>query len=289
MNQPTSNPGYVDTKLSYLQSILQLLGHVKPRSYNLMGVQTGHTVLDVGCGPATDTIPLARIVGPTGQVIGVDSDAEMITAANQTAQQAGVLAWVRHQQANAATLPFAANCFDSCRCDRVLQNVSDPEKVLAEMVRVTKPDGWIVLADPDWSSLSIDTALLDIEWKLRRFRADMRVNGYSGRQLYRQCKRRGLQDILYEAYPIFMTDYAQAYYFGVAERVEREALEKGIITHDELQRWHEEQEQADKAGVYFTYINLVMVAGRKSTSDGRQVGPTPKSQHEQTSPGHRRP
>ena len=42
------------------------------------------------------------------------------------------------------------------------------------------------------------------------------------------------------------------------------ALERGIITKDELDRWHEDQQQAQKDGVFFAYINMLMLAGRKT-------------------------
>lgn len=49
--------GYVDS--DYLQLVAGIVAQYKQRTYALMHVEPGHTVLDVGCGPGTDTIPLA--------------------------------------------------------------------------------------------------------------------------------------------------------------------------------------------------------------------------------------
>ena len=49
----------------------------KKRVYAAMHVQEGDRVLDVGCGPGTDTLPLAQIVGPTGRVVGLDIQEEV--------------------------------------------------------------------------------------------------------------------------------------------------------------------------------------------------------------------
>ena len=74
MSQPK---GYVDPE--FLRFIGNQFNHIKQRSYVLMQIQLGHKVLDLGCGPGTDTIPLAPLVGVNGQVIGADYDGAMIT------------------------------------------------------------------------------------------------------------------------------------------------------------------------------------------------------------------
>jgi ubiquinone/menaquinone biosynthesis C-methylase UbiE len=132
--------GYVDT--AYLAEVARRLEAAKQASYAMMRLAPHQKILDVGCGPGTDTIPVAQIVGTRGLVVGVDHDLEMLREADQRAVQAGVSRWVRHHKADAHLLPFRAGAFDACRCERMLQHVADPERVLAEMVRVTKPGGW---------------------------------------------------------------------------------------------------------------------------------------------------
>lgn len=114
MSQPK---GYVDSE--YLQAAARLLHPAKERSYVLMQMQPGHKVLDVGCGPGTDTITLGQIVGSTGRVWGVDYDAAMVAEADRRAENAGVSAWVKHRQADASALPWEANEFDACRSERL--------------------------------------------------------------------------------------------------------------------------------------------------------------------------
>jgi ubiquinone/menaquinone biosynthesis C-methylase UbiE len=88
MSKANENWGYVDPK--YLQILALKVKPLKERSYDLMQLQNGHRILDVGCGPGTDTIPLAQFVGPTGQVIGIDNDNQMIVTANKKAKDADV-------------------------------------------------------------------------------------------------------------------------------------------------------------------------------------------------------
>ena len=260
MQQPK---GYVDSE--YLQASARLLHQAKQRSYVFMQIQPGYKVLDVGCGPGTDTIALGQIVGSTGQASGVDYDAAMVAEANQRAENSGVSAWVKHQQADATALPWEANEFDACRSERLFQHLFNPEQALAEMGRVTKPGGWVVVLDTDWGSLSTDTEETDIERRLARVLAERCLhNGYSGRQLYRLFKRRDLKDIAIEMIPTFVTSYALARQIATLDRAEKEALAAGIITEHELKRWHTSLERADTEGVFFGSASVVLVGGRKT-------------------------
>ena len=137
--------GYVDP--DYLDAAARLLLPSKLRTYELMELQEGHRVLDLGCGPASDTIALAGIVGETGRVVGVDADAEMVAEANERASAAELAGRVTHDHADAAFLPFDDDSFDACRSERVFQHLPDPTAALAELIRVTRPGGKVIVVD----------------------------------------------------------------------------------------------------------------------------------------------
>jgi ubiquinone/menaquinone biosynthesis C-methylase UbiE len=260
MSQPK---GYVDPE--YLRVIGNLLNHIKQRSYAFMQIQPGHKVLDLGCGPGTDTISLAPLVGVNGQVIGADYDEAMIAEAEQRAEQAGLNTWVSHKRVDAMSLPFETDYFDSCRSERLFQHLSNPAQALSEMTRVTKSGGWVVVLDTDWGSLSTDSDETDIERRLVRFLAESSLhNGYSGRKLYRLFKQQNLADISFEVFPVAILNYALARQTTQAERSEQEALKAGVITRGELHRWQTGLEQADLEGIYFCSVNLMLFAGRKN-------------------------
>ena len=77
----TQLKGYVNTE--YLKIVGEFAGNLKQRSYTLMQIQPGQTILDVGCGSASDTIQLAQLVGQVGKVFGVDYDQNMIDEAEK--------------------------------------------------------------------------------------------------------------------------------------------------------------------------------------------------------------
>jgi len=253
--------GYVD--IGYLQVTAKVTEDVKRRSYTLMGIRPGHRVLDLGCGPATDTLALARLTTDSGEVVGVDYDQAMIAEADKAAAQAGLRPCVKHVQADASSLPFESGSFDSSRSERLLQHLSHPERTLSEMVRVTKPGGWIVVLDTDWGSGSIDSPHVEIERRIVRVHADRCLNsGYSGRQLYRLFRQQGLLDIVVEAFSLPVLNYALARQIGRFDEAEAEALSSGVVSSDELDTWRAGLQQADADGVFFASVTLVLVAGR---------------------------
>jgi ubiquinone/menaquinone biosynthesis C-methylase UbiE len=146
-----------------LEHIAKTVGEIKRRFLDALAIEPGQRVLDVGCGPASDTLAMGRLTGPGGLMIGVDVDAEMIARARERAHEADCAAWVHHTQADAAALPFPDNYFQRCHSERLLQHVDDGPRVMAEMIRVTAPGGRLVVADTDWASLSVDTPEIDIE------------------------------------------------------------------------------------------------------------------------------
>ncbi len=258
----TKPKGYVDAV--FLEAAGKATLPTKQRSYALMQIQAGHKVLDVGCGIGLDTINLAAIVQATGQVIGIDFDKEMIDKANQNAVAAGVNDRVFHRHADALQLPFEPNVFDSCRSERLFQHLVEPERALSEMIRVTKPGGWIVVVDVDWGTISADTTEPDIAHRLHHFIATNRVNnGFAGRKLYRLFKQQELKEIIIEPYMIYNTDYRFARWVANADELEQLALSGGLISAEELGRLNADWENANEAGLYFSTLGGIIAAGRK--------------------------
>lgn len=259
---PTKNKGYVDA--DYLSMGAELLSDTKKRIAALMRISPGHAVLDVGCGPGTDTIGLARRVGRSGRVIGVDHDPEMISLAEAKAREAGVEHRVRHLHANAEELPFPDDSFDATRSERMFQHLENPGAVFDAMVRVTKPGGRIVVLDPDWGTSSIDTpGLEDIErrlaayWALRGFN-----NGFAGRTLRRHFSEHDVEITTLEPITFFVTDYGFHRRLILMDPGIRQAIANRIINESEADAFTSALEKLDAAGAYFASVTGTLIAGR---------------------------
>jgi SAM-dependent methyltransferase len=104
------------------------------------------SILDVGCGPGTITVDLARHV-PEGYVVGVEYANKPLSAARQLAETEQVTN-VQFAIGDALHLnKYADDTFDVVHTHQMLQHVSDPVRALKEMRRVVKPGGIIAARD----------------------------------------------------------------------------------------------------------------------------------------------
>lgn len=111
------------------------------RAADLARVGPGNDVLDVASGTGDLAIELSARVGAGGSVIGSDFSEQMLDRARVKAPQ---LEW---QQANALALPYEEGRFDAVTVGFGARNFSDLEAGLAEMVRVTRPGGRVVVLE----------------------------------------------------------------------------------------------------------------------------------------------
>ncbi len=109
------------------------------RLESLLGLRGDERVLDVGCGAGA----FAYAVAPTArEVVAVDSDASMVEVARRSAPGN-----VRVEVADGEQLPFDPGEFEVAATLRTLHHTKRPDRLLAELVRVTKPGGTILVVD----------------------------------------------------------------------------------------------------------------------------------------------
>lgn len=109
----------------------------------LSGAQPDHRALDVACGPGFLTMTFAA---HCVAVVGVDATDEFLARAQAEAASRG-LRNVEFRHGDAEKLPFADAAFDVVACRAAFHHFPRPERVLAEMTRVLRPDGRVLIAD----------------------------------------------------------------------------------------------------------------------------------------------
>ena len=113
----------------------------RARAADLAALSAGDSALDVACGTGDLAIELSRRVGADGEVIGSDFAQEMLERARA---KAPALQW---ELGNALDLPYASNRFDAATVGFGARNFSDLDRGLAEMARVVKPGGRVVVLE----------------------------------------------------------------------------------------------------------------------------------------------
>lgn len=116
---------------------------IREQLFDSIQINGTHKVLEVGSGTGVISAEISQQF-PL-EIVGVDIDRSAVTFAKNIDPASSYLA------GDGNNLPFQPAVFDVAVCHFLLLWVEDPEKILDEMVRVTKPGGWVLaLAEPDY-------------------------------------------------------------------------------------------------------------------------------------------
>ena len=118
-----------------------------------LDLKPGMRVLDAGCGPGRLTIPLAKALGPAGEVVALDLQAGMIKRARAKAMEAG-LTNIRFEQRAIGPGALGEVLYDRVLLVTVLGEIPDREEALREIARALKQDGVLsiteIMLDPHY-------------------------------------------------------------------------------------------------------------------------------------------
>lgn len=141
--------------------------------YLLPHLRAGQRLLDVGCGPGTITVDLARRVAP-GPTVGADQAAAVVAEA---AAQPDVPATCRFEVADVYALPYDDGAFDVVHAHQVLQHLGDPVAALRELCRVTAPGGVVAVRDSIYRAMAWYPRLPGLDRWLEVYCAVAEANG----------------------------------------------------------------------------------------------------------------
>ncbi|RWZ61207.1 methyltransferase domain-containing protein [Labedella populi] len=212
-------------------------------AYLVPHLASGLDVLDVGSGPGTITVDLARRVGP-GRVVGLDSVPDVVATASELASAEGV-SNVEFVTGDAYALDFPDDSFDVVHAHQVLQHLADPVAALREMRRVARPGGIVAARDVVYLGASWFPLLPGLDDWMRIYQDVARANGgdpNAGRTLKALARRAGLSDVESTASIWCFSGRADREWWGgawaeraVASSFAPQSIESGAATMEELQ------------------------------------------------------
>jgi SAM-dependent methyltransferase len=211
--------------------------------YLLPHLRPGQALLDVGCGPGTITVDLARLVAP-GLVVGLDASDEVIAQATAHGEQTGVTN-LRFEVGNLYALEYGDDAFDVIHVHQVLQHLTDPVAALVEFGRVLRPGGTLAVRESDYGAFTWAPTDPMLDRWLALYRDVTTHNGhdaYIGRSLLALAHEAGFADVTITSSTWTYADPESRDWWGGLwadrmrySRLAEQAVEYGLSDAEELE------------------------------------------------------
>lgn len=228
---------------------LSALVALRRRSYDLLRLRPGTTVVDVGTGTGR---AVAELLGYGVRAIGVDTAEDMIGVARRRYPHADF------RMASAYRLPFRDMDITGYRADKVFHQLSNPVAAISEAVRVLAPGGRIVLAGQDWDTVAIEGDDTTLTRRIVQARADTIAHPTIARTYHELLRDGGFGEIESDTHSLVFTDtLAVEMLHGFAHA----ARKTGAVTQAESRTWLDEQRRRALDGHLMLTVPLFIAAG----------------------------
>jgi arsenite methyltransferase len=214
-----------------------------------LGATPGERILDVGCGPGFYGAELLDEVGPDGKVVGLDSSPQMLAVA---ARRCEGHANVEFLEAEATSLPVEDAAFDAAVCVQVLEYVPDVSAALAELHRVLRPGGRVVVWDVDWATVSWHSADPSRMERVLGAWDEHLVHPSLPRTLAPAMRAAGFEPVEFDAHSFATADFAPDTYGAAAIPIISGFVpSRNGVSEDEAKAWASEQRELGERGEFY--------------------------------------
>jgi ubiquinone/menaquinone biosynthesis C-methylase UbiE len=258
-----------DEVIQKLGSILELRGEQKHQAkirdiyFQGAGLKPGMSVLEVGCGTGVVARHLARYLGKSSRVAGIDLVEKFIDIARNIEGSAGTgeCAAIEYQVGDAYHLPYPDHEFDATLAATLFSHLPDKSKALVGMIRVTRPGGIVMAFDQDYETLIFAHEDKELTRKILRHGSDWNItDGWTGRRLPGLFAEQGLEKV--KCIPFVYSERdTSSYLMTIAVRFAALCVQHGVASKSEADSWIAHLREIGEKKSFFSSINYYCVIG----------------------------
>lgn len=230
---------------------------LRARIQDLLRVEAGDTVVDVGCGAGT---AVGELNTEGVRAVGVDVDPNMLRVARTRHPEA-----VFHR-ADVHDLPLVDGQVRGYRAEKLFHAIAEPERALAEAHRVVAPGGRIVLTGQDWEALAVASDDPILSRDIVHAAADAMTAPRAPRHQPELLRAAGFTEVEVGG-ELFV--FTQEPVVSLLAQVGARAGKAGAIPHERVRGWVAEQRsRAERGALYVAVPYVVVAASRGGTEPG---------------------
>jgi len=204
-----------------------------------IGVDKGWHCVDLGCGPQGLLGPLSRRAGATGSVLAVNQTEPLVKAAWQFTKKEH-LENVNVLLADPTCTGLPAASADFCHARFMVAENGQADSLLEEMLRLTRPGGYIALQEPDsscWSCFPPSPEWKRLKSAITQLYTESGGDLSAGTRTFGMLKRLGLKDVNIRAavMPLYNCHPYMRWPIHLAESLKPRMIASGIIKEDEFE------------------------------------------------------
>lgn len=225
-------------------------------SLRRLALKPGERVLDIGCGPGFLAAAMAEAVGPAGRVRGIDISADLISRARERNDRP----WLSYATGDAMRLEESDAAFDVAVAVQVAEYLVDVDAFAAELVRVLRPGGRVLVVTTDWDGVIWHAGdATRMRRVLDAFRPHC-VDSRLPRRLLPRLAAAGLAPVRAAGFAIVNTTLdPDAYSTLLIPLIADFVAARGSLPAGELAAWADDLAELDRAGRYFFLSTRVIL------------------------------
>ena len=228
----------------------------RARVIDMLCPRPGEHILDIGVGPGLLAHDLARMVGETGRLVGLDPAPAMLKMART---RLAAMPYAECVEGDASKLAFPDASFHAAVSTQVYEYVSALPQALDELHRVLKPGGRVLILDTDWRSIVWHSSDAKRMERVLGVWDDHLSNPHLPATLGSALRRAGFTVARVEIVPMLSPHWQPVSYAAGIMRSIRSFVaancERHGLSRDDVQAWYDDQLRLAERGEFFLSLN----------------------------------